>query len=309
MFKLKAPAKINWSLYVLNNRDDNYHNILSLMHCIGLYDTLTFEHSDRIELIADTDIPSEQNLVFKAAKIFQKYIGTKSGVKITLEKKIPTGAGLGGGSSNAAHTLMGLNNLWGSELNTDELKMIGSKLGSDVPFFFACPIAIAKGRGEILTPLTVDTSFTLLLIKPLISISTIWAYEKIRDRNKRQYGYFSEAKLTKIEDKVNNIRLISKTLKTGDVSTLKFIVHNDFEDIAIKRHPVIGSLKKELLDAGATLALMSGSGSTVFGLFEDRKSAVSASKNFTSYWNKIVQTNISRGERRSPHVGWKPHIG
>ncbi len=297
MFELRAPAKINWSLYVLNKRDDGYHDILSLMHCIGLYDTLTFEHSDTIELITDMDIPPHQNLVYKAAQSLQSHAGIKNGAKIVLKKEIPSGAGLGGGSSDAAYTLIGLNKLWGLGLKIDELKTIGSMLGSDVPFFFGnisanisnSPIAIAEGRGEILTPLKIDRSYTLLLIKPSISIPTAWAYEKLGSRVR---GQGSKAELTKTGDKIDNINLIYNALKTGDISFLKARIHNDFEDAVIEEYPVIGSLKGKLLNAGASMAIMSGSGSTVFGLFEDRDKAVSASKQFSSHWNRVVETLI-----------------
>jgi 4-diphosphocytidyl-2-C-methyl-D-erythritol kinase len=289
---LRAPAKINWSLYVLNKRDDGYHNILSLMHCIGLYDILTFEYSDTIEIITDMDIPPQHNLVYKAAQSLQSHVGIKSGAKVILKKEIPAGAGLGGGSSDAAYTLMGLNKLWGLELKLNELKTIGSGLGSDVPFFFANmsgnPMAIAEGRGDILTPLKIDIPYTLLIIKPSISISTTWAYEKIDLKLETQ----SSKKLTKTEDKINNINLIYNALKAGDISFLKSRIYNDFEDAVIEEYPVIGSLKEELLNVGASMAIMSGSGSAVFGLFEDRDRAVNASRQFSSHWNRVVETLI-----------------
>lgn len=289
MFTLRAPAKINWSLYVLNKRDDGYHNILSLMHCIGLYDTLTFEVSDSIELSSGMDIPYSQNLVYKAAQSLQSYAETKIGAKIILEKEIPSGAGLGGGSSDAAYTLIGLNKLWGLGLSADELRTIGSRLGSDVPFFFSCPMAIAEGRGELLTPLEIDVSYTLLLIKPSVSVSTSWAYEKIGSRVK---GQGSSMELTKTGYKINNIKLIYGALKTGEISLLKSKIHNDFEDAVIERYPVIGDLKEKLLDAGASVASMSGSGSSVFGLFENRDRAVEASERFPLYWNKVIETLV-----------------
>lgn len=289
---LKAPAKINWSLYVLNKRDDGYHNILSLMHCIGLYDTLFFEHSDTIELITDMDIPLQQNLVYKAAKSLQSHTGVKNGARLVLKKEIPSGAGLGGGSSDAACTLIGLNELWGLGLKDGELKTIGSMLGSDVPFFFGniagYPMAIAEGRGEILTPLKIDISYTLLLIKPFISISTEWAYEKISSKLKVQ----SSKKLTKTEDKINNTNLIYNALKARDIPFLKSEVHNDFEGAVIEEYPIIGSLKEKVLNAGASMAIMSGSGSAVFGLFENRDKAINASRQFSSYWNRVVETLI-----------------
>jgi 4-diphosphocytidyl-2-C-methyl-D-erythritol kinase len=293
MFTLKAPAKINWSLYVLNKRDDGYHNILSLMHCIGLYDTLTFEHSDTIELITDMGIPPQHNLVYKAAQSLQSHAGIKDGARIVLKKEIPSGAGLGGGSSDAACTLIGLNKLWGLGLKDDKLKIIGSRLGSDVPFFFGNmagnPMAIAEERGDVLTPLKIDISYTLLLIKPSVSISTAWAYEKLGARDK---GQGAKTELTKTMDKFNNTQLIYKALKTGNVSLLKSNAHNDFEEVVMEKHPIIKDLRGKLLNAGASMAIMSGSGSTVFGLFEDRDKAVNASRQFSSHWNRVVETLI-----------------
>ncbi|MBI5212171.1 MAG: 4-(cytidine 5'-diphospho)-2-C-methyl-D-erythritol kinase [Nitrospirae bacterium] len=290
---LKAPAKINWSLYVLNKRDDGYHNIVSLMHCIGLYDMLTFEPSDTIELVSDMDLPDNQNLVYKAAVKLRSHAGTEMGARITLKKEIPSGAGLGGGSSDAAYTLIGLNKLWGIGLDAGELKDIGSGLGADVPFFFDCPIALAEGKGEILTPLSISVPYTLLVVKPSISVSTAWAYEKIGERLIGQVaGQKGPSELTKTRDKINNIKLIYDALKEGDTSFLKAKVHNDFEAVVKRKYPVIGFVKEELLNAGALLSIISGSGSAVFGLFEDRDKAVNVSSRFSSHWNRVVETLV-----------------
>lgn len=284
MFKLKAAAKINWSLYVLNKRDDGYHNILSLMHCIGLYDTLTFDYSDRLELRTNMDLPTEQNLVFKAADMLQRHTGIKAGAKITLKKDIPPGAGLGGGSSDAVCALIGLNKLWGIGLSKDEIKTLGSKIGSDMPFFLECPLAIVEGRGEFLTPLRIDIPYFLLVVKPKVSVSTAWAYGEIGERGK---GRKPDIELTK---NANNIKLVYEALKSGDTSFLDDIIYNDFEHIVAKKHPVVASLKEDLLRAGATSAIMSGSGSSVFGLFESKERAVKASMHFETCWHRVVET-------------------
>ena len=284
---LHAPAKINWSLYILNKRDDGYHNILSLMQCIGLYDTLTFDQADTIELVSHIDVPAEQNLVYLAADMLQKHAEIKHGARIVLDKVIPSGAGLGGGSSDAAYTLMGLNKLWKLGLSNDELKMLGSRLGSDVPFFFDCPLAIAEGRGEILSAVETTVSYTVLIIKPPVSIATPWAYKEI---DVGRTGYDAKMDLTKTEYKIDNIKLICRALRTGDVSLIAAKAHNDFEGVVFKAFPVIATVKQKLLDAGALMAIMSGSGSTVFGLFEDEEKAVSASKYFSEYWHRVVAT-------------------
>ncbi len=286
MITLKSPAKINWSLYVLNRRYDGYHNIISLMQCIDLYDSLIFENSDKIELFSNIKINADENIILKAVKVLQEYTCIKSGVKITLEKKIPIGAGLGGGSSNAAYTLMGLNQLWDLKLNNSELIKLSTMIGSDVPFFFHCPMAIVEGKGDILTPLHIKKSYILLLVKPFISISTAWAYREISSK-----GFvYKDIELTKTVDNINNIKLIYNALKTGDIATMKSLIKNDFESVVTKKYPIISDIKIKMMQAGAAFALMSGSGSTVFGLFDNKEKALSASKIFSSYWNSVVLT-------------------
>ncbi|SRR5208283_188744 len=290
MFTLKAPAKINWSLFVLNERVDGYHNILSLMHCIGLYDRLTFDHSESIEVITDDDIQTEENLVFKAAVMLKKHAGANKGARIVLQKDIPMQAGLGGGSSDAACTLKGLNRLWDLRLDTAQLQRLGSELGSDVPFFFHCPLALVEGKGEHLTPLNIGVPYTLLLIKPPFSISTAWAYRKLMSQRADGGVTHEGMELTKMTDKIDNINLICRMLKAGDVSSLKLVIQNDFESITKETYPLIGRLKGELLEAGAHLSLMTGSGSAVFGLFSNKGKAMEAATHFSDYWNRVVDT-------------------
>ncbi|MGO9015538.1 MAG: 4-(cytidine 5'-diphospho)-2-C-methyl-D-erythritol kinase [Dissulfurispiraceae bacterium] len=282
MITVKAPAKINWSLFVLDKRDDGYHNILSLLHCIGLYDILQFELADTLILESDLDIPYDRNLVYKAASLLKNHSGTEKGARIILRKEIPSGAGLGGGSSDAACTLMALNNLWELDFGKTELKALGSVLGSDVPFFFEGPLAAAEGRGEQLTSLPVARSYVLLLVKADCSVSTSWAYGALNREGK--------GKIAKIENKKNNIQLIYRALASGDISSIAGNVHNDFEDAVIRHYPVIGAVKERLLKNGAVMAHMSGSGSTVFGLFNDESGALKASGNFQSYFCRVVKT-------------------
>jgi len=282
MLTVKAPAKINWSLFVLDKREDGYHNILSLLHCIGLYDILEFELSDTLTLESGLDLPCERNLVYKAASLLKNYSGTEKGARIILKKEIPLGAGLGGGSSDAAFALMALNNLWELDLGKSELKVLGSALGSDVPFFFDGPLAEAEGRGERLTSLPVARSYVLLLVKADCSVSTSWAYGALDGEG--------EGKVEKMENKMNNIQLIYRALAAGDVYSIAGNAHNDFENAVIRHYPVIGAVKERLLKNGAVMALMSGSGSTVFGLFEDENAALTAAGNFQSYFCRVVKT-------------------
>ncbi len=297
MFTISAPAKINWSLHVLNKRHDGYHNILSLLQCINLYDKLTIEPSDKIELLSNIDVPQEHNLSYKAALMLQKHAGINKGAKIILYKSIPAGAGLGGGSSDAAHTLMGLNKFWGLGLDNSELKSLSGDIGSDVPFFFHCPIAYVAGRGEVVKPLVIDTSYSLLLIKPPVSVSTAAAYEML---NRQRHGvnqYYKESfilsDLTKDDHDRHNIYLIYKALIERDFSILQSHINNDFEVVIASRFPIIQKLKNELLDSGAYVAVMTGSGSAVFGLFQSRQEAAAASARFKFYWNTIADTLIN----------------
>lgn len=297
MFTLLAPAKINWSLNVLNERSDGYHNIISLLQCIELFDELTFESSNNIEIISDSDIPVQSNLIYKSALALKELFDIELGAKIVLHKSIPSGAGLGGASTDAAHTLIGLNRLWKIGLDNDKLMKIGAKIGSDVPFFFNCPLAIVEGRGELVTPLKIQTSFSLLLVKPSISVSTALAYEQLRIKRNTYHQTTHDKtithKLTKKEENRDNIRLIYRALVQHDFSLLSKLIENDFESIIDGHNSIIGKIKSELLDAGAHIAMMTGSGSVVFGLFNNRHDAIVASKKFKPYWHKIVNTLVN----------------
>ncbi|MCX8034362.1 MAG: 4-(cytidine 5'-diphospho)-2-C-methyl-D-erythritol kinase [Thermodesulfovibrio sp.] len=282
MLTIKTPAKINWSLSVLKKRPDGYHDIISLIQAIDLYDTLIFEESEEIEIICNAPIKLENNLVYKSVKALQEYTGIKKGVKITLKKEIPIGAGLAGGSSDVSATLKTLNELWGLNLNSQELQKLGTSLGSDVSFFFHLPICIIEGRGEIIKPLKIQKSYNLLLVKPPFGISTKWAYDSIEIKSQ----------LTENYEKINNntwqlYELICK----GVIDS--FYLWNDLEKPVIKRYPEIDRLKKRLLKVGAVVSLMSGSGSTVFGLFKSKEEALSAAERFNGYWVKVVQTLVS----------------
>lgn len=279
MFTYKAFAKINWTLSVLKKRYDGYHDIITLMHAIDLYDTLSFEPSEKVEIEINMPIKKEKNLVYKAIKSLQKYTGIKKGVRVVIKKEIPIGAGLGGGSSDAATTLRALNELWQLNLDTKTMHEIGSSIGSDIPFFFYLPIAIVEGRGDIIKPLQIQKSYTLLIVKPDFSISTKWAYESLN----------LQTQLTTEYEKINNnIWQLYNQLCCGDVSSLN--LWNDLEKSVLEKYPEIDKIKRRLIESGAKKTLMSGSGSTVFGVFEDKEDADRALKNFEKYWARVVQT-------------------
>jgi 4-diphosphocytidyl-2-C-methyl-D-erythritol kinase len=282
MFTILAPAKINWALSVIRKRSDGYHDILSIVQAIDLYDYLAFEESDNIEIQTNSTIRMENNLVYKAIIALKNFTGIKKGIRVTLKKEIPIGGGLGGGSSDAASTLKALNEFWRLKLSLENLIQIGASIGSDIPFFLNLPICIIEGRGEIVKPLKIDKTYTLLLVKPSFGISTKWAYESLN----------LKTQLTENYEKINNnIWQLYQNLKKGDIENL--YLWNDLEVVVSKQYPEIEMIKKMLIKAGAKASLMSGSGATVFGLFNDEKKALEASEFFKGYWVKVVKTLAS----------------
>ncbi|MCS7164248.1 MAG: 4-(cytidine 5'-diphospho)-2-C-methyl-D-erythritol kinase [Thermodesulfovibrio sp.] len=279
MLIYKAFAKINWAVSVIKKREDGYHDIVSLIHAIDLHDTLSFEPSETVDIETNLSIKKEENLVYKAIKALQDYTGLKKGVKVVLKKEIPLGAGLGGGSSDAATTLKALNKLWKLNLNTDTLHEIGASIGSDVPFFFYLPICIVEGRGDVVKPLKISRSYCLLLVKPNFSISTEWAYKSLN----------LKTELTTEYQKINNnIWQLYNYLCSGEID--KICLWNDLEKSVLERYPEIDKIKKKLVEAGAKISLLTGSGSTVFGLFEDEVKAKDALRFFKGYWCRVVHT-------------------
>ncbi|OGW74397.1 MAG: 4-(cytidine 5'-diphospho)-2-C-methyl-D-erythritol kinase [Nitrospirae bacterium RIFOXYC2_FULL_44_7] len=280
MFTLKTPAKINWFLSVLGKREDGYHEILSLMQSISLYDHLTFEHSDRIEIKTDADIPLEENLVYKAAVLLKEKLSVSKGAVITLRKDIPVSAGLGGGSSDAAYALSGLNRLWELGLKDEELIKFGGMLGSDVPFFFKAPIAVVRGRGEIVAGLEVVSRHIIVIVKPALGISSKWAYSEMSKL------------LPELTKRDNNIKLFCHALERQDFKSIALMMKNDLELPGIREFQVIGEIKDRLLAMGAEASLMSGSGPTVFGVFNSREKAEDAAEAMRPFWSRVVETLI-----------------
>jgi 4-diphosphocytidyl-2-C-methyl-D-erythritol kinase len=248
---LHSPAKINLCLSVLGRRPDGYHDVEMLMQMVGLFDQVTISLGGRgISLSCDSRaVPSgEENSAWKAATEMLRISGVEAGLAIEIKKNIPVAAGLGGGSSNAAAVLVALNRLLGIGLDRHQLAEIGSRIGMDVPFFFFGPTAFACGRGEILTELTPLPPLPVLLVNPGIETSTAWVYKNLNLR------------LTKKGDCNKIARLNLRNIVSG--------LHNDLEQVTSAVHPVIERIKKALLVRGAAGALMSGSGPTVFGIFE-----------------------------------------
>lgn len=289
---LKAPSKINWFLRVLGLRQDGFHEIQSLIQKVTLFDTLTFTPSDDLTVSGTSGIPLEDNLVYKAAVILKDKYGVKEGAAIHIDKNIPTGAGLGGGSSDAATALLGLNTLWSLNNPVSELSKIGEGIGSDVPFSLFNALSLVAGRGERVTPRRALSSLNILLVKPSISVSTAWAYREL-SASRRTAGNMTE--LTKKADKVNNIEPFIRSIERADIPSIAAYsgaVLNDLESVTLNSFPVIAGIKDKMREKGAIFALMSGSGSTVFGVFDSAHKAEEAASSFSEHWRAVVQTIV-----------------
>ncbi len=255
---ITAPAKVNLGLWVGKIRPDGYHNIVTTMVPLELGDTVTISPAHRGIRLKTTGIPlhlpPEKNLAYRAAKLFFSATGIKSGCRIKISKKIPPGAGLGGGSSDAAAVLKGLNQLWHTPFSINLLKKLALQLGSDVPFFIKPQPGVARGKGEKIRPIKIPR-FNIILLVPDFGIATPWAYHQI-DRQRR--------KLTAcpISPKILGLKLRRKEL-AGVADQL----HNSFEPVVFRRYPQLERAKRLLLTCGAYAASLSGSGSTVYGLF------------------------------------------
>ncbi len=254
---LKTPAKINLGLQILGRREDGFHELETLLQMVSLYDDLELEAcAAGVTLECDAaGIPTDsENLAFRAARLLQETCPDRAGgVRIRLVKRIPAGAGLGGGSGNAAGVLLGANVLWDLKLSRRKLAALAAQLGSDVPFFVTAPCAWGRGRGEILEPVQVSDKFYVLLVFPGFPIATAWVYRNLN------------LKLTKRE---NNISILKKFLSKSQFSQLGERLVNDLEPVVEQRYTEIPAIKERLLAEGAKGALLSGSGSTVFGIFD-----------------------------------------
>lgn len=270
-----APAKVNLILRVLDRRPDGYHNLWSLMHTVGVEDDLQFQLTAEpvatftVRLTCDDPtLPTDgRNLVRRAAELVLARAAAQGcpprAVDIRLTKRIPMGGGLGGGSSDAAATILGLNHLLGLGWSASEMAKLGESVGSDVPFFFFAPCARVRGRGEDVAPLTLAGARWVVLVNPGFPIETRWAYQCLAE-SRREVRPLAPA-LVKLMGR--------ETLSWNEVVPL---MENDFEGALAPTHPALAAIKTELLLAGAEGALLSGSGATVFGIFRDEATAVRA---------------------------------
>ena len=273
---LKCRAKINLSLDVTGRRENGYHDVELIFCEIPLHDTLTvsLREDGEIKLSCDdASLPTdEKNIAYRAAQMFFEAAELSCGADILLEKRIPHGAGLGGGSSDAAGVLKALNELLDKRFTDTELMQIGARLGADVPFFIIGGCALAEGIGEILTPLPECTEFTYVLAKPKESISTKFVYENLDIENRPPQLC---------------VQAVAEGIRRGDPEMIYNNSGNILESVTAKEVPVIDEIKDCLLTLGAKISLMSGSGTTVFGVFEDAEQAAIAADEVKKFTDEV----------------------
>lgn len=278
---VKAYAKINLGLDVLRKRPDGYHDVSMIMQTVNLYDTINIKKTKFQSITVGTNLyylPTDRrNLAYKAALLFDEIHPIRSGLNIFINKRIPVAAGLAGGSADAAAVLKGLNRLFQADLSLDELMKPGVKIGADVPYCLLMGTALSEGIGEILKPLDPMPDCYILLVKPEISVSTKHVYENLKLDNNTRHP---------------DIPAMLNALKENDIYRLTSLMENILESVTIKEYAVIGDIKEKMMDKKALTALMSGSGPTVFGIFDDQNKAENAYRYFKSsgYGKQVVLT-------------------
>ncbi|CAK7087313.1 4-(cytidine 5'-diphospho)-2-C-methyl-D-erythritol kinase [Tissierella sp.] len=253
---LESYGKINLGLDVLYKREDGYHEINTIMQQISLSDTLIMrEIKEDIELDCNNkELPLDStNLVYRAWKKMQEKTGINKGIQINIHKKIPIAAGLAGGSANAAAVLKGLNQLWGLNLSEEELREIGIEIGADVPYCIMGGTALAEGIGERLTKIKSFKDKDILLVNPGIGVSTTEVYGNLRLNKELRM----------------DVEKIISSIERDDIKSVADNITNVMEEVVMEKNPIISEIKKDMVSYGALGALMSGSGPTVFGLFDD----------------------------------------
>lgn len=287
-FTLPSYAKINLHLRILGKRADGFHELCTVFQTVSLKDNLTFAPSEQINLTcSDEKIPlGEENLIVKAAQLLQEKFKIASGATIHLEKNIPSPGGLGGGSSNAAVALIGLTRLWKIKTDVAELETICNQLGSDVPFFLHGGTALGTGRGNIITEMD-DFTAQILIVAPVIDVSTAAAFKEV-----------NAPRLTNKSSK-SILQICCSAVDSLDLSQAALV--NDFEKPIFNIEPEIKSIKQKLLDFGAKQALLSGSGASIFGVFNTARDIENALENLKSEpdWKIFSTRTISRREYRS----------
>lgn len=262
--EIKAYAKINLGLDVVRRLENGYHEVKMVMQTVGIYDVLTFEKVAEGIVITTVsgELPTdENNLIYKAARLMKERYGVEEGVRIHLQKNIPIAAGMAGGSTDAAATLKGMNELFGLGVSRQELMEIGVKIGADVPYCVMGGTALAEGIGEKLTALKAAPDCFVLVAKPDINVSTKFVYE-----------HLDAAGVAKHPDIDGMVEAIAQ----GSLQGILDRMENVLESVTIPAHPIIDTIKSRMKELGAANSLMSGSGPTVFGIFADKEQAQAA---------------------------------
>lgn len=264
---LKALAKINIGLDVLRKREDGYHEVRMIMQTIHLFDRLKIQKTKEAGIELSSNLyylpVNENNLIYKSAKLLMDEFGIQEGIKVQLEKHIPVAAGMAGGSTDAAATLYGLNKMFDLGLSMEQLKERGAKIGADVPYCLMRGTALAEGIGEKLTALPPMPKCPVLVAKPGVAVSTKFVYENLNLKENAMHP-----DIDKLIEDIGNKDLQQTACDMGNI----------LETVTVEHYPEIAELKKIMVEAGALNSLMSGSGPTVFGLFEDDKTAKRAYK-------------------------------
>lgn len=289
-----SPCKVNLLLNVLGRRPDGFHELETVLHPVAVFDRLSFKRvASGIHLTcSDARLPTDgENLVWRAADAFLRASGISAGVKIHLEKHVPLAAGLGGGSGNAATTLLGLNELFGQPLLPAQVEKLAAGLGSDIPFLLQTGPALGTGRGErieLLPPFPCFCGAAFLLIHPGFGISTPWAYQQLRR--------FPSA----LNGRPGRARELIHALQAGPLKAAAVNFYNSLEAPAFEKHPILALYRDFLLEEGAVGALMSGSGSTVFAVCASLAEADQLAEKFctrfgSAAWVRTVPASLAKG--------------
>lgn len=284
--KIKAPAKVNLTLEVLKRRDDGYHEIRSILQSIDLCDELELEEGKELEFSCDRqELNNEDNLAVRACRLLQKKASITKEARIKLKKLIPVAAGLGGGSSDAAAVLKGLNTLWGLDLSTDRLMEIAAELGSDVPFFILGGTALARSRGEIIKPLPSPGEYWFVLLMPPV--------DTFADKTSRMYRNLTEANYTKGEFTQS---LASRIKAGGEIE--QSLLYNVFDEVAYGIYPQLSLFRKLLAEeAGTDKVHLAGSGPCIYVILKDEARAKHTrlslmKKKYTVYLSKLLARTV-----------------
>lgn len=281
--KIKGYAKINLALDIIGKREDGYHEVKMLMQQIDLFDVIRIVKTSDDDIQVQTNLEylpnNEDNIAYKAAKLFRDTFQINDGVRIIIDKNIPVSAGLAGGSTDAAAVLKGLNLLWGKDLDTSVLMSMGKSIGADVPFCIKGGSALAEGIGEVLTPISGIDTF-VVLCKPNIRVSTAEVYQKF--------------KLNKVKKRPDIDQMVEDIKNQKPIEIIRKNMINVLESVTMEENIIIYNIKKKMLECQGEAALMSGSGPTVYGLFRDYDKAKLAYENLRRLYKEtfLVKTIV-----------------